>query len=202
MNFLQMKNEVRRLLNEMDPGGFYPEDDLSSWINQGALEVANRLECIEGEASLTVTAGNRTASLPEDFIRFLRVSTETKLKPTDIDYLDSVNDYWEAVEGAPTHYYLTGRTIGVYPKPIDNTTINLLYIKAPAMMKNDADICEIPQEYHQIVVYSATYKALVKDAKYSEAANIKAMYEADIAEARAEKLRRKPKPMMNWAVIR
>lgn len=117
-------------------------------------------------------------SLPSDLDRMVDVRqarTTIKLGAIDIRTFDKYLPDPTAVSD-PMYYYFAGLDtngywqIGLYPNPSTKENIQLRYLLIPADMTGDTDLPNIPEKYHDILIYGALYMfghPYIDDSRYN-----------------------------------
>jgi hypothetical protein len=170
MNLLTMFGIVSQRLNEGASGPiFYTKLEIIAALNE-----ANRLFSLltlglETTQPWTVPAASpstqttfvRMLTVFQDWIAPLRITTTAgaKVRPSRMEDLCSLDAQWFTSRGAPKRYCALGvDLVGIYPQPTVATVLQVTYARAPLALVNDADIPEIPAEYHPELADYAVYR--------------------------------------------
>lgn len=71
---------------------------------------------------------------------------------------------WLRHTGQPRYYYIHGSVwLGLYKRPIADTTITVIYDSAPTPLVNSADIPQVQEVYHRVIADIAYGLLLVKE---------------------------------------
>lgn len=127
----ELIQELRRLMQEHDPEGRFSDEELTGYINRASRRVATDLKLLIDEAEVAVPAGERSASLPPDYIAF---------------------DEWfdEPGEGVE----IRGNQV-LLRSPLDeDLVLSFRYFRLPE------DVSEIPDRHHDGVLLAAHLLAL------------------------------------------
>jgi len=158
MTFAEMKQKVRRKLNEGGSTVFWSDDDVAGAINEGLAEMADATEFYELWTMVPMLEGLTYYNLPEivpgTFLsprRPQNVTTEVWLKPSDpreMDYHTYVD--WQLTAGSPETYLMRGHWwFGVFPhEDRDTVGMRLYHTNIPQDMKEDWDEPGFPREFH------------------------------------------------------
>lgn len=200
MTLLQLRAAVRKALQEPNTDRF-SDSDLTDWLNDGQADVNNRIEFLVQRSTADLVIGEKEVAVPGDFLRFRRFTFDSNpLYITTADALDAEygDGSWASETGTPTHYYfLSPTTAVIWPTPDAAKTVQLTYSRTPVTMSLDADVPEIPEEWHRLLVLYAVSEARKADrselwqAAWQE-------YEAKTEAAKAEVRRRQPAPILRW----
>jgi hypothetical protein len=160
-----MYNLVSQRLNEGVSGpAFYPISEITAALNE-----ANRFFCLltlglETTNTWNVPSYSSNGNSPffhmltffPSWIVPLRITTATgmKVRPTSIEGLAMRDSGWNNSPGAPTRYSSSGADfVGLYQQPAAGSTLlNVTFARQPLALINDADVPEIPAEYHPKLV--------------------------------------------------
>jgi len=166
--------ELRYLLNETS-AVFWSDSELQNWVKDAVIDLSTKLLCVVGQGTITLvdTQYEYTTS-DESWIA-------TCLKPKGVFYTDSSGSLFgmqkikiqeighdNRSDPRPVYYHFDSelRKFFIFPIPdstIDTTVINVVY------SYSTDDITLIKDEYQQLVLLYATYKARLKERLYQEA---------------------------------
>lgn len=188
--------EVRDRLDEAAPG-FWTDEQLRKWINEGTRNVSRRSETLLTTTDIPVTAGTQQYVAPADAVRVARAewrpTGQTTVYPLEYRDYGSMDNVWgvsQAItQGYPTHFTLWGwpptLTLIVYPTPSVNGNVRCFYYRLAAELATtgtaDATNVDVPEGWWDIIVDYAEYTALRKEGspRWQEA---KAQYEQRLLE--------------------
>lgn len=170
MNLAQLRDRVYAHLRD-DEHEFHATDVVEAWLNDAGREVAARTKVIRREADESNTAideGDGTFALPEDFLSAISL----RFGLDDAEFVDDdVFWSWSDGEGMPGHTLVrvfNGR-IETYPMIEDGASYRLRYVAAPATMSDDADVPELPSEWHSRLTYYALAQAWMQKDEGAQA---------------------------------
>lgn len=128
---------------------------LNDWL--GELYRTTRLASADQEATVSFTAGNKSAPLPVTALRVqsLRHATtnpDLPLGEVDQDRFDRLSD---STGTRPLLYVLRAGNIDVWPTPAEGLDLQLRFRGDAADMVADGDKPAIPNDYRRILVYHA-----------------------------------------------
>lgn len=163
------------------------------FINDVNREICNRyqLDFMQTSTTFNTTAGDNTyalTSIAADIQQLysLKVTTpnnaEIYLQPMTADELDRVlPDLTSQSQGAPTKYYLWGDVVNLYPIPDGTYTIEARYIKTPTTLTSGSQP-DIPEEFNEIVVLGALYRAMQTNDNFDQALIIKSQMDTQVVD--------------------
>lgn len=164
MTFGEIKGRITKRLDD-DPTtpATYTAAEVSAAVNEGLQLFALLTLCLERTASLGISA---TAGfyhlLPvlSDYLVPLRlVIGGVKVKPATLAQLDALDPNWRAAVGTTKRYIAKGFDVmGFYPR--STATAAITYARSAAALVNDADVPEIPELYHPLLIDFGAYRVL------------------------------------------
>lgn len=164
MRLADLRAQLRFRLQEPQSTGRFSDAELDSYINRGQVEVADQLEPLVKTTQLSYANGEATQPLPDDLLRIHRASIGgTTLRTTDPLALDATSTTWEGVTGTPTHYFIQGNDLRLYPIPDSSVTVAVTHSYLPADLVDDADECMLPGWMEEGVILYALGLALESD---------------------------------------
>lgn len=164
MQLADLRAQLRFRLQEPQSTGRFSDAELDSYINRGQAEVADQLEPLVKTTSLSYTSGEATQPLPDDLLRIHRASIGgTTLRTTDPLALDATSTTWEGVTGTPTHYFIQGNDLRLYPIPDSAVTVDVTHSYLPADLVDDTDEVSLPGWMEEGVILYALGLALESD---------------------------------------
>lgn len=146
------------------------KEDIVRWVNAACLEIVTANATAQGVSGSTpVGVGKREYNLPPDLylLRSVRFGG-FKLKGETYEQLCESDSDIENTQGAPTHYWVYGGKLNLYPIPNDSAVGNLtiLYVKTPDILTVDMGEREpdVPVQYHpRILEYCLAQAAELDD---------------------------------------
>lgn len=158
----------RILMRSDDPSAITSDrPEVLSAVNEGQELAALLSLCLETTATLTLSAGAAFGTLLSrlpDYICPLRLSVGgARLRPGTLADLDGDNEAWQATPGTPARYSTLGWDLyAVTPQPTTDTAAEFIYARSPKVML-ETDTPEIPEQYHQSLVYYGKYRVRLKE---------------------------------------
>lgn len=190
---LQLRDRTYAVIR--DPSKlFVLTTEVNDWLNEAQLEIATRLRALDKETSATFPDATGVVAVPTDLIDIdgFRIGTG------DVAFVDS-QSFWNAKDDAitlaePKPYI--GRifqgNFEIYPAPATTTAYKLRYIRTPATLALDADVPEIPVEWHVHLTYYATARAYYKLNEDALGDRYMAMYQEGLPPKRSPRSRNRP----------
>lgn len=161
MDLQTIRNESRRLLNVPAGSNLIPDAELTSWANFWMRDLCAYLEWPMISGVATTVSGQRTYTLPSDFLKLQEV--HFKQDGGDFKRLPIVtrNDlatlqgkgWFSDANGKPVRVYMADNAVlGLHPPP-DATNagsgyLRIFYIGVPTAMSSDADEPDIHVSFH------------------------------------------------------
>jgi hypothetical protein len=181
MQFSEIRANALRKLGEAT-ATFYSTTEMNDWINQGQLEwqVMNvfafeRGLTTSGALEKTATVGTTAADWRirphtelSDFIWPTRVvySNDALTRIESHKDLGRFDVTWTATAGDPKHWGMIGLDLMfVYPVPATSFNLSVTYFPVPTQLSADADVPEMPIEFHYLLEEYAAYMGLLKEGK-------------------------------------
>jgi hypothetical protein len=164
-----MRTRVQQRVNELT-GTYYSTAEINSALNEAQRLFVLLTLCLEVTAAFTLTAAvtfYHMRTTFEDWILPLRVTTlgGSKIFPSELEDLDSLDSGWQASPGAPVRYASLGFDFfAIYQQPAAaGTVVNITYAQQPLVMAADTDTPQIQQEFHPALVAYAIYRVRMKE---------------------------------------
>lgn len=186
-----MRTEVYAKLGEI--AGFFTDDNINQWLNDGLDEVCIRLEPILASATLDTTAATTEYLLPSDLISLHQVLYKDasdhwqQLRETTYEDLFRTLPTWEedTTTGVPTHFYWRQESVGLYPQPTtgDSDILRIIYTCRAAEFASDNATSGLPNYLDRCIVMYAVMRGRSKDRDEQRMAVAKAEFEEAIAHA-------------------
>lgn len=160
---------------------------IKDYINRAYAETCIETEALQTVATMTLTAGATTYTLPSGAVRIKQMTvtsggvTFRPLVPTSIEQIlewQAQNGGIAAVNGTVSHYAILGvDEMVVWPTPSAADTITVYYVKQPTALSGSSDVPSIPEPYAtRCLENGALYEAALF-AKDPDAPVYKAEYE-------------------------
>jgi hypothetical protein len=174
----QAQTEVRSLLDE-PTAQFWSNTEITSWINQGAQDIARRAQALWMQVNIPCTPLQQYYRCPTDFLGVHRL--DYQLSNSDQTYnleyrgIKTMDEIWGILHQLPAAFpqafYLWNDTgyqggqlyFATYPVPADDGTFILYYYRNAIPAVNGSDLVDVTPAYEDLVYDYAIYKAKRKD---------------------------------------
>lgn len=173
MNLGQLKTLVSEYVDDPNQTYFTPSQ-LTRFLNLGLREVQKlmigssqeyNLKCLQ--TSLVVS--QREYTLPEDFNKLNRLEVVISgTYPSEsviqlVPITPNQRDLMPSNLGTPQAYHYKKNKLVVYPAPDQVKTMRLLYTYTVPEMTIDADVPDVPEQYHELIAILAGIYCFIKD---------------------------------------
>jgi hypothetical protein len=151
---------LQRAGQDPTASGYFTGAMATAALNRSLRLFVLRSLCVERTDTYTLVAGaawSHVLTQFADFLLPLRLEyAGARLRPARLSELDALSATWQATAGDPERYSLAGLDLlAVYKQLAAGGTLSVLYAGAPERMSDDADVPEIPAEYHEDLVAGA-----------------------------------------------
>ena len=200
MNLAQIRTRFRLLVPEVNDS-ILSNTNLDLFINDGALDVTRRTDCLWNYADQTVTAATQTYAVPSDAGRVLAIyyggtGNWEKLPCVTMDYLaNEIDPDWFNNTGTIWAYFEAEQNkIGLYKTPTSAEAgtdyLRVYYVENPDTLVNDSDIpfngVTNLYAYHDLMLLYVMYKAKQMMGKWEQATVIETNYLAKCREMKVD----------------
>lgn len=173
----EIKTYVSYLVDDLQ-FGYFTSTQLDRFINQAQIEVQKKLIragftwYLKIDATLVSVVNQADYALPTDFLEINRLEyvtnpgvSESRITLNSIDGLSEL-DYFVEYNGQPRAFYLKKNNITLVPKP-DTAGIYLRIYYNYQIANNtvDADVPDIPTEFHEYLAHLVAIKCFIKDGR-------------------------------------
>jgi hypothetical protein len=151
-----LKHRILTRLDE-DGAGYYSAAEALAAANEGQRLFVLLTLCNEVTAALGLTAAQpwyKMLTFLPDWLLPLRIRVAGagggKLAPCRLADLDALNLSWQLEPGTPQRYaHLGFDFLAIHPQPATSAlSVNATYARSPVDMTRDADVPDMPEEYH------------------------------------------------------
>lgn len=199
MNLSDIRSRVRLLAPEATTG-VIDNMNMNSLINDAALDVVYRTNCLQNYADKTVVAATQEYDVPTDCLKVLAVyyggtGEWEKLPEVTMTWLSNqVDDDWFDDTGTTYAYYKRAAKIGLYKTPTSSEAgtnyLRIFYIEQPDTVSSDSDVPfnSITNLYHlhELIYLHVMSKIKQMRGKWDEAKLIEADYLSKCEKAKVE----------------
>lgn len=184
-------SDLRSRLNELTARQ-WSDAQLTTWINEGARDLARRTECVRDTDDIAIVSGTASYTAPTDLVRFHKLELRLDAGPIySLEYRDfhSMDQVWNGTarnsEGRPLLYTTWGTPptlqLIVFPTPTEDGDLRLYYYRFPATLASGSDTLEIPTGWEDAVTTYAEMMALRRDSD-SRWTDSKLLYEEKMSD--------------------
>lgn len=173
-----MLDRVRSRLDESTTR-FWTDAELTTWINEGARDIARRAEVLEATTTINTVANTQEYALPTNTLRVYRAewsrdgATGTTVIPLEYRDFHSMDSVWwsNSRQGRGDPFYFTmwgfppSLNMVLYPTPDVSVTagIKLYYYRLPTAAASGSDEVECPSGWEDAILDYCEYSAWRKD---------------------------------------
>lgn len=183
--------QVRYYLNE-STASFWEDAEILQWLSDGQVDIATRTGCLETTETETLQTSTTSYSLTTNFVTVKGAiyNSNKSLQKGSIEHMGMT----KAV-GEPAYWFTWANNLIVYPSPesgVSGYAVVVYLTTRPTALTATTDSIVVPAQYDKALVLYAVAQALMKDKKPSEAAQIMALYYAELDRFRADTVEQKP----------
>lgn len=165
--------------------------DIVRWANDGQMRIVRETECLQGVQQTNVVAGTDNYALPDDFLRYKRVTLDGRnLTFTTLEELDRYDAFRDVANSrsTPGRYYRWNQKTYLFPIPASSGTTNLdvWYIRQPAALTAIGNTPSIPVQYHELLELFCKSRAYEQIRDYENAQLIMQEFNSELALAQEE----------------
>lgn len=173
MTFGELKALVSYWVDDLE-FGYFTEVQVGDFINNALREIQKYLvlagenyylRCVETE----IVSNQADYVLPQDFLKLnrLEIAHPGQDIPSDVNSITLNQKSLIAVgPGEPNSYYLKKGRVVLVPKPNSlKRTLRLFYTYRIPELVEDAEVPDLPAEYHEAPAIFAAYDCMLKDGR-------------------------------------
>lgn len=175
MNVGQIKAYVASLVDDLQMTYFTPTE-LLRYINQEMRETQKKLIAagnnwyIKIDESQSTVVNQLAYTVPTDFLKFNRIELCTNINTTsetryNISSITLNQKDMMFAQSDTTCFYLLKNTLYLTPQPKTIRTIRMYYTYLIAEVAIDADIPDVPPEYHEYIAMLVAAQCFLKDGR-------------------------------------
>ena len=140
----------------------HDETRLGDWIHDGYYDLAGAFDfaALNKSATATIDLGNDAIIVPAD-LQWPRALTN-QTDDLSLIYEDQANFIRRDLDatGEPQYWTRVGDSFRVWPTPLVDTALRLLYNKVPTALADDLDVSELLPTYDRAILIFAMSHAL------------------------------------------
>lgn len=168
-----LTTDVQNRLQDVN-AKFWSAAMITTWINEGLIDIARRAEVLEDVLTVPAVVGTRQYPCPTNMLRLHRVEFQVSttniyvMEGRTLGEMDSIWGLNQVQQQAyPSYYAIWGfvpnAKIYVYPSPSQSGQFNLWCYRLPATLVSGSDVAEVPEGWQSLVVEYCEYIALLRD---------------------------------------
>jgi hypothetical protein len=151
------------------------DEDIIAWINDAQEEINNKNKILKAQADIKTSDGVAKYSFPAKRIQQIEALLYDGKVMRNVTYAQALETYIGKVtpdSGAPCIWYEWGGTFTLYPTPLGDKDITLIYTMRPVSVDNRATTkLSIPDKYYQDVIRYVLQQAFLMDEAVDLATN-------------------------------
>jgi len=162
---------LQSLREDSSPLRRFSDDEVDLYIDDGYIDIAERTGVVVRTQVIDVPASQHFVPFPSDCMYPLAVkdaAAEWPIDPTTTDWIDRVDSLWiRRIRSRPWVYAAWGlKEFLIYPaySVAGQISMTMAVIPETPALSSDSSVPDLPEEYHQALVYYAYGQALLKDA--------------------------------------
>lgn len=162
MTLSELRAAARRRLDDSVAPYGWTDEDLDAWINEACREASLRGNLTRQSLTVSVVSGTATTTLDTSVVYVERIKLASDgriLTRTTRDWLDARCFNWEATTETPTRFFIKGRSLTLYPKPVADDTLTMVAICTPALLASDSAEPDLDEFYHIQLLEWVMYRA-------------------------------------------
>lgn len=186
-----LRTRSRDLINEAT-ADFWTDAMLNRFAADGERDLAIKGLCIPNRDSISTTSSTRTVAFTGHEVGYLSYSYTDgaltkelglkKILPTQTGHLSNNAT-------TPQRWFRTGSNVGIEPRPDDTYTLIAYLADFPTTEITDAyDVPQIQPEFRPLLVLYMVARALEKEGKFAQSAQIHGMYMNELVHTRLDKI--------------
>jgi hypothetical protein len=145
---------------------------ITTWLNMVIIDLASKyvFGTLHKYDSKTTQLGVADIILADDFYWLKTIAIPIqfrKLYPEDEQRISEGYPQYRTLQGTITHYYINGNKLGLWQVPSGNFSVDYSYQRRPVKLISTEDICDLPPEWHTLVIQKAITKAYSQEGNDS-----------------------------------
>lgn len=178
MNLGDIKTQVKRIFGDESEVQL-TNDDIVRWANSAMVQfVMNNEGILEVTSLANSVVDTQEYTLPTNLLVLDSVSYKRSsdlsfftLVGKSLKEFDEYIDGWDGTKygtGTPVYFHKYANKLRLFPIPDENgiNNIKIYYRKRPLALAVDADVPELPEEYHNAIVDYILDRAFFMDEDY------------------------------------
>ena len=145
---------------------------ITSWLNMVIIDLASKYVFgnLHKYDSKTTSIGIPDLILADDFYWLKTIAIPTqfrKLYSEDEQRISEGFPQYRTLQGTVSYYYLNGKILGLWQVPSGGFAVDYSYQRRPVKLVNPTDICDLPSEWHTLVIQKAITKGYSQEGNES-----------------------------------
>jgi hypothetical protein len=145
---------------------------ITNWLNMVIIDLASKyvFGTLHMYDSKVTSLGIPDIALADDFywLKTIAIPSQMrKLYPEDEQRISEGYPQYRTLQGTISYYYLNGKNLGLWQVPSGAITIEYSYQRRPVKLAGLDDVCELPPEWHTLVIQKAITKAYSQEGNDS-----------------------------------
>jgi hypothetical protein len=177
-----IRKMVYFMLSESSNSTIFTTESVNTAINIALANVSKIVNRSKRRITTNTVAGTREYEIPDASLQFGRaLINECLIDGTAITA--ALDTYDDGVNGEPTEYYVTGRSIGLQPTPDAIYAISILYSMEYQDMTADADVTDMSDVFINAAILYVCYLLKLKDEEFGSSDRFLEAYDRAIKAA-------------------
>jgi uncharacterized protein DUF6682 len=134
-------------------------NDVLRWVNDAQSEIARQKQLLQVTTTVTVSNGVGNYAVPTNILQMRSVRYDgVVLRNISLQEAEELVPSYDAGaaligSGTPTHYWIWGGFVYLYPIPSNSTSVlKMYYTRIPVQVTLTSDTPELPVQYHPRIV--------------------------------------------------
>ena len=166
------------------------DEDIIAWINDAQEEINNKNKILKAQAEITTTDNVAKYTFPAKRIQQIEALLYDGRLMRNVTYAQALESYIGKAlpeSGVPCIWYEWGGTFTLYPTPLGDKEITLIYTMRPVPVDGQAlTKLSIPDKYYQDVVRYVLQQAFLMDEAVDLATNQEKQFAASLEDKSEE----------------
>lgn len=159
------------------------DDDITRWTNQCSIEIVSKNPIIKASSSTVVAGLQYLYPAPADVIQMEAVTYNgSPLQAIDFHSALQMMGEDESAQGTPSHWYMWGNDIYLWPRPSENgKTVKIYYVSKPVQVTTANDLLGLPDRYYDQLMMLVMSKAYELDQDWAAHSVQRNQFEAEMS---------------------
>jgi hypothetical protein len=180
LDLVQLRKGLRK--NTGTDESDLPDEDADLYLNRAYWELLDKFPFREKEVTVTfmTEAGKRLYNVPSPFEALRKLSIldpDTQkhdvIDPMTIDEYENEYSPEDSAQDIPTRYVREGCAVRLWPTPDAAYEVTMKYWTVLADLSDINLTSPLPQSFHEVIEYGATWRVFVSHKNYKDAGDAK-----------------------------